>query len=136
MDPEAVRLQASVSWQQGHSILPSSQEGQNPPQSVRDLGIQVVGCPSLTFSSVPLSSVQLVSSPSGRGWEPGKSSAAGLPLLCSLPRNSRKRQVLGFHCNAFHMENSWSLPNAYHPLLHFLSLITGLFPCEIAGQHY
>ena len=66
MHPEAVRLQASVYWQQGHSILPSSQEGQNPPQSVRDLGIQVVGCPSLTFSSVPLSSVQLVSSPSGR----------------------------------------------------------------------
>lgn len=103
LDPEAVRIQASTCWQKGHSILPASWEGQNPQQcqGFRDA---VVDCPSLTFSAVHLSAVRPASSPSGR--DGGRKSLSSWTPSSTSPLNPRKRQVLGFHRNLFHMEST------------------------------
>lgn len=76
MDPKAIRLQPS--WQKGHSIFPSSWEGQNPAKlsvtwgsmwwAAPDLPSPLSICLLSNLSAVPLGGI--VGGKSLRSWTP------------------------------------------------------------------
>lgn len=79
MDPKAIRLQAS--WQEGHSIFPSSWDGQNPAKlsgiwesrwwAAPDLPSPLSICLLSNLSAVPLGG--MVGGKSLRSWTPSSS---------------------------------------------------------------
>lgn len=115
--------------------LPLQLGGSESCKVIRDLGIQVVGCPRFTFSSVHLSAVQLVSSPSGK--DSGGELAQELDSLFSFFLTLGRGGCWVFTVTTYVWWALQSWSPAYHPTPESAPhLPWSLLSCEIVGQGY